>query len=74
LPTFCVTHDPVEAFALCDEVLGMERGRFVRQGTPDGIFAGISTTLAAEGHSWRWNGQKQVKNTHLAMIRGGFCR
>ena len=51
LPMLYVTHDRSEAAVLCDEVLVMERGRFVRQGKPDAIFADISTTLAAEGHS-----------------------
>src|SRR5437660_1080412 len=51
-----VTHDPSEAAALCDEVLVMEHGRFVRQGEPEGIFADFSTNLAADGPSRRWNG------------------
>ena len=48
LPMLYVTHDPSEAAALCDEVLVMERGRFVRQGKPDAIFADFSTSLAAD--------------------------
>ena len=56
LPMLYVTHDPAEVAALCDEVLVMERGRFVRQGKPDGIFADFSATLAAAGHSGGRNG------------------
>jgi len=55
-PMLYVTHDPAEVAALCDEVLVMERGRFVRQGKPDGIFADFSATLAADGHSGGRNG------------------
>ena len=51
LPMLYVTHDPSEAAALCDEVLVMEHGRFVRQGMPDDIFAGFSANLAVAGHS-----------------------
>ena len=62
LPMLYVTHDPAEAAALCDEVLVMERGRFVRQGKPEGIFADFSATLAADGHfrrvEWLKSGEK----------------
>jgi len=34
LPMLYVTHDPAEVAALCDEVLVLERGRFLRRGTP----------------------------------------
>src|SRR5256885_2111356 len=37
LPMLYVTHDPAEVAAMCDEVLVMERGRFVRRGDPDRI-------------------------------------
>src|SRR5947208_5473762 len=37
LPMLYVTHDPAEVAALCDEVLVLERGRFVRRGDPDRI-------------------------------------
>ena len=56
LPMLYVTHDPSEAAALCDEVLVMEHGRFVRQGESEGIFADFSANLAADGHSGGWNG------------------
>jgi molybdate transport system ATP-binding protein len=39
LPMLYVTHDRAEVTALCDEILVLERGRFVRRGTPVGIFA-----------------------------------
>ena len=53
LPMLYVTHDPAEAAALCDEVLVMERGRFVQQGKPDVVFAEFSTTLTGDGHARR---------------------
>ena len=56
LPMLYVTHDPSEAAALCDEVLVMEHGRFVRQGEPEGIFADFSVNLVADGRSGGWNG------------------
>jgi len=46
LPMLYVTHDPAEVSALCDEVLVLERGRFVRQGKPDGIFTDSAATSA----------------------------
>jgi molybdate transport system ATP-binding protein len=45
LPMLYVTHDPAEAAALCDEVLVIERGRFIRRGKPAGIWTGLSLTL-----------------------------
>ncbi len=42
LPMLYVTHDPAEVEALCDEVLVIERGRFVRRGKPQEIFTNAS--------------------------------
>jgi ABC-type glutathione transport system ATPase component len=47
-----VTHDPVEVAALCDEVLVIERGRFVRRGKPDVILpAGLPGEAQWRAHS-----------------------
>jgi molybdate transport system ATP-binding protein len=41
LPMLYVTHDPAEVAALCDEVLAIDRGRFVQRGKPQEIFANV---------------------------------
>jgi molybdate transport system ATP-binding protein len=37
VPMLYVTHDPQEAAALCDEVMVMEKGRFIQRGTPSQV-------------------------------------
>lgn len=37
IPTIYVSHDPREVRALCDEVLTIEQGRFIRRGKPSQI-------------------------------------
>ena len=37
IPLIYVTHDATELGALCDEVLVLESGRFIRRGSPDCI-------------------------------------
>ena len=66
LPMLYVTHDPAEAAALCDEVLVLERGRFVRQGKPEGIFVDFPATLAADGHSRRVEWLKLGEKPHFS--------
>src|SRR5262245_3910890 len=53
LPMLYVTHAPAEAAALCDDVLVMEGGRFVRQGKPGAIFADFAVGWSSEGDSRR---------------------
>jgi molybdate transport system ATP-binding protein len=43
-----VTHDPVEAMTLADELVLLERGRVTQVGTPDEIRAAPRTAYAAE--------------------------
>ena len=38
VPMLYVTHSPAEVVTLCDEVLLIERGRLLRQGTPTEMF------------------------------------
>jgi molybdate transport system ATP-binding protein len=45
VPILYVTHDRDEVAALCDEVLLMERGRFVQRGKPTEVFAGTAISL-----------------------------
>jgi molybdate transport system ATP-binding protein len=65
LPMLYVTHDPAEAAALCDEVLVMERGRFVRRGEPDAIFADFSPFLAIPAG---WNGSNEQKKHNTKAV------
>jgi molybdate transport system ATP-binding protein len=38
VPMLYVTHDPREAAALCDEVMVLEKGRFIQRGSPAEVF------------------------------------
>jgi len=66
LPMLYVTHDQAEAAALCDEVLVMESGRFVRQGKPDAIFVDYPMSLSAEGYSRRLEGLQSGENRQFS--------
>jgi molybdate transport system ATP-binding protein len=47
-PTICVTHDPVEALTLADEVAVVADGRILQIGSPDEVFSRpISAEVAA---------------------------
>lgn len=43
VPMLLVTHSPDEVFALCSDVLVLERGRVVRRGPPAAIFQPVTT-------------------------------
>jgi iron(III) transport system ATP-binding protein len=48
ISAICVTHDQVEALALADRVLLLDRGRVEQEGTPEEIYAAPATLFAAE--------------------------
>jgi molybdate transport system ATP-binding protein len=47
-PRLLVTHDPVEAFLLADQVMVIEAGRITQSGTPDELRQHPATRYAAE--------------------------
>jgi molybdate transport system ATP-binding protein len=46
-PTICVTHDPVEALTLADQVAVMSAGRILQVGSPDEVFSRPTSTEVA---------------------------
>jgi iron(III) transport system ATP-binding protein len=48
ISAICVTHDQVEALALADRVLLLDRGRVEQEGTPKEIYDAPATLFAAE--------------------------
>jgi len=64
-----VTHDQVEAMAIADQVLLLEKGRTEQEGTPQEIYENPRTIFAAEfmGSNNRFSGT-------LAEIRGAMAK
>ncbi|MGC4065732.1 MAG: TOBE domain-containing protein [Polyangiaceae bacterium] len=51
VPLWFVSHDRTEVMALCEEVLVVENGRIVEQGSPERVFGKASGDPAAHGEN-----------------------
>jgi iron(III) transport system ATP-binding protein len=72
ISAICVTHDQVEALALADRVLLLDRGRVEQEGTPEEIYDAPATLFAAEfmGSNNRLRGKVIESRGGQAKIAG----
>src|SRR5437660_4699753 len=65
----CVTHDQVEALAIADRVLLLDKGRVEQEGTPEEIYAAPRTLFAAE-----FMGSNNRLRGKIAELRGAMAK
>jgi iron(III) transport system ATP-binding protein len=65
----CVTHDQVEALALADRVLLLEKGRIEQEGSPEEIYESPKTIFAAE-----FMGSNNRLTGKVAEVRGAMAK
>jgi iron(III) transport system ATP-binding protein len=72
ISALCVTHDQLEALALADRVLLLERGRVEQEGAPEEIYDRPRTLFAAEfmGSNNRLQGKVVERRNDMARIAG----
>ncbi len=69
ISAICVTHDQVEALAIADRVLLLEKGRIEQEGTPEDIYGKPLTIFAAE-----FMGSNNRLGGTVAEIRGVMAK
>src|SRR5260370_1543644 len=71
----CVTHDQVEALAIADRVLLLEKGRIEQEGSPEDIYENPRTMFAAEfmGSNNRLTAQVAEAPGAMAKIANAEC-
>src|SRR5712664_596144 len=65
----CVTHDQVEALAIADRVLLLEKGRIEQEGSPEEIYENPRTIFAAE-----FMGSNNRLTGKVAEVRGAMAK
>ncbi len=65
----CVTHDQVEALAIADRILLLDKGRIEQDGTPEEIYQKPATLFAAE-----FMGSNNRLGGAIAEVRGGMAK
>src|SRR5216683_3328486 len=65
----CVTHDQIEALAIADRVLLLEKGRIEQEGTPQEIYQNPRTIFAAE-----FMGSNNRLTGKVAEVRGAMAK
>jgi iron(III) transport system ATP-binding protein len=63
-----VTHDQIEAFAIADKIMLMNKGKIEQFGTPEEIYAQPKTAFAAD-----FIGTSNILETTVADFADGFC-
>ncbi|MBU7043122.1 MAG: ABC transporter ATP-binding protein [Theionarchaea archaeon] len=63
-----VTHDQIEAFAIADKIMLMNKGKIEQFGTPEEIYAYPSTAFAAD-----FIGTSNILETTVTDFADGFC-
>jgi iron(III) transport system ATP-binding protein len=61
----CVTHDQVEALAIADRILLLDKGRIEQEGTPEQMYESPATLFAAE-----FMGSNNVLQGSVSEVRG----
>ena len=65
----CVTHDQIEALAIADRVLLLEKGRIEQEGTPQEMYENPRTIFAAE-----FMGSNNRLTGTIAEVRGAMAK
>jgi len=73
LPTFLVSHDPIEVQALCDELLVLRRGEVIARGKPREVLTDpeVFPLAEAEGYENVLPGRLLTHRNHTAVIELG---
>ena len=63
-----VTHDQIEAFAIADKIMLMNKGKIEQFGTPEEIYASPKTAFAAD-----FIGTSNILETTVQSVNQGMC-
>lgn len=73
IPILIVSHNPIELSALCDEVIAIENGKVIAQGTPNNVFtqSDIYDLASAEGYQNILTAYLESTSPQGAIVRIG---